>query len=238
MSKTIVESKPEIAKATHSGFTNWVIHHDDNLWFNIFYIGLAVVLSIWLGLFWLVAVVAVHGVFEMYRQLLLGHSTGNAFLETLWEIKLDIGLIIFAFWLGIYLDFIFGIVGLSAGARVAANVGGRAAQTGARAAVWQRFIRGFFITIDDMGLALKALGRRRSKKEKTREVQEIIIQTPRDEVAKEQGSSWRKKYSTGDWLALMFCGIFLLLILLAPLLTEKSAMEVLKIIAEDMKPFP
>ncbi len=238
MPKLTEAIKSENGRKIHSPFVRWVIHHDDSLWFNVFYIGLAVVLSIWLGLFWLVAVVGVHGVFEIYRQHLLGRRPANALLETLWELKLDIGLIIFALWLGVYLDFIFGIAGLSAGARAAANVGSRAAQTGARAAVWQRFIRGFFITLDDVGLALKAMGRRRSKKEKIDEVQEVIIQASEDDTAPEQGSSWSKKYTTGDWLALLFCGIFLLLILLAPLLTDKSGIEVLRMIAEDMKPFP
>ena len=238
MSERTDTNKSENTTTIHSPLVNWVIHHDDNLWFNVFYIGLAVVLSIWLGLFWLVAVVGVHGVFEIYRQHLLGHKPTNAFLETLWELKLDLGLIIFALWLCIYLDFIFGIAGLSAGARTAANVGSRAAQTGARAAVWQRFIRGFFITIDDVGLALKALGRRRSKKEKIHEVQEVILEASDDEPVENQGSSWRKKYTTGDWLSLMFCGVFLLLILLAPLLTGNSALEVLRMMAEDLKPFP
>lgn len=215
-----------------NGFQKWVLDHDSSIVFNILYIGLAVVLSIWLGLFWLVMVVGVHAVIEFYRQYLISSRAGYALLEALWEVKLDIGLIVFAFWLDIYLDFIFGIAGLSAGARVVAQAGGRVAQTGTRVAVWQRVIRGFFITLDDVGLALKALGKRKNKTHSkgSDENAEMPVQDNR--------LSWKKKYTVGDWLSLTFVGVFFLLILLAPYLTDKSITEVLIIIRDEMRPFP
>lgn len=53
---------------------DWVIRHDDSWLFTVLHIGLAVVLSIWIGLFWLVAVVVVHFAFEIVRQRSLNHT--------------------------------------------------------------------------------------------------------------------------------------------------------------------
>ena len=217
----------------------WVLHHDSKLSFNVLYIGLAVILSIWLGLFWLVAVVAAHGMIELYRQIVLGQPFRLAILEALWEIKLDIGLIIFAFWLDVYLSFIFGIAGLSAGARTAANLGSKAAQTGTRAAIWQRLIRGVFISLDDLGLAFRAFANR--KKDKGSKISET---TPREDTKEVEDSeyagknSWTGKYSPGDWFSMGFGFIFMLLILLSPVLIDKSYQEVASIILNELKPFP
>lgn len=44
----------------------WLIEHDDRWGFTIAYITLAVVLSLMISLFWLVAVVAAHGAIEYW----------------------------------------------------------------------------------------------------------------------------------------------------------------------------
>jgi len=139
---------------------------------------------------------------------------------------------VFAFWLGVYLDFIFGIAGLSAGARMAAQAGGRVAQTGTRVAVWQRTIRGVFITLDDVGLAFKALANR--KKKKSDESDSDIAKT----MAGNSVSSWCSSYSKGDWLSLAFVLIFFVLIVVAPIITGKSFVEVWHILVDEMQPFP
>lgn len=205
----------------------WVLRHDNCLYFNILYIGLAVVLSIWLGLFWLVAVVSVHAILEFFRQYLMSRKFGFALLESLWELKLDMGLIIFAFWLSVYLDFIFGLAGLSAGARVVAQTGGRVAQAGTRAAAWQRIIRGVFITLDDVGLAFKALRRKKDKKQQGGNADESGLKL-----------SWAQPYGTGDWFSILFLGVFFVLLFLAPLITGYDYPTVWSMISGEMKPFP
>ncbi len=115
----------------------WIIDHDDSKLFLVLYVGLAVVLSLWISLFWLVAVVAVHGLLEWIRQHHLDKKLAGVVARVMWEIKLDIALILFAMALDVYLDFILGLAGLQAVARggQAAARGGQAATRGGQAAV-------------------------------------------------------------------------------------------------------
>jgi hypothetical protein len=46
----------------------WIIDHDNSRLFVVAYVGLELVLSIFVGLFWLVFVVGLHVVFELVRQ--------------------------------------------------------------------------------------------------------------------------------------------------------------------------
>mgnify|MGYP005845606461 CR=1 FL=1 len=62
----------------------WVVHHDDKWLFVIFYVSLAVILSIWISLFWLLAVVAVHFGFELMRQSYLRSGFLPIMSEVLW----------------------------------------------------------------------------------------------------------------------------------------------------------
>lgn len=239
MQQTLTESAGAAKNKNKSALVTWVLQHDSKMSFNVLYIGLAVILSIWLGLFWLVAVVAAHGMIELYRQILLGQSFRVAIFESIWEIKLDIGLIIFAFWLDIYLGFIFGIAGLSAGARTAANLGSRAAQTGTRAVVWQRLIRGVFISLDDLGLAFRAMANRKKDQGVEKQEASTVTDTATNYGSEITGkSSWAGKYTTGDWLSLGFGFTFMMLILLAPVLIDKSYQEVAQIILKELRPFP
>jgi len=228
----MTHSEKEAGVISNNRLQSWVLNHDSSIVFNVLYIGLAVILSIWLGLFWLVAVVFVHALIEFYRQYLLSLRVRFSMVEALWEIKLDIALIIFAFWLGIYLDFIFGIVGLSAGMRATAQVSGRIAQTGTRAAVWQRLIRGVLISLDDVGLAFRAFAGNKSKGDKDSKSNKS------DTSVNTGASSWFGTYTLGDKFTIAFGLMFFMLIILTPLLTDKSVEDVLWMVAREMKPFP
>lgn len=223
----------------------WILIHDDNLWFNVLYIGLALILSIVLGLFWLVAVVAIHWCIELARQLLMGRRLFSGILETFWELKLDISLIIFALWLGVYLDVIFGVAGLSAASRATAQAGGRLARTGTSVAIWQRIIRSVLISLDDLGLAMKAISRKKKggNDNQTRNSGDADVDPALlgdDDVIKQgiEKTSWSRKYSKGDWFSLAFGGGFLMLIVLAPVITEIDYGNIWLSIREDLKPFP
>ena len=103
------------------GIRNWIINHDDSWLFIIGYIGLAVVLSIWISLFWLVAVVAVHFLFEIVRQHTIHDSWTTIISESLWELKLDIALVLFALVVSLYMDVVLGVAGLQGAARAGAS---------------------------------------------------------------------------------------------------------------------
>lgn len=231
------DSQSAIALQQPATLPGWILRHDDSKLFAFLYIGLALVLSIAIGLFWLVLVVAVHFALDLYKYSRLLGSWKAAAARAAWELKLDLSLVLFALWLSVYMDLIFGIAGLGAGARAAAQASSRAAQagsqataTGARAAVrvgarfaaWQRVIRGILLSLDDVGLAVRAAVGKKGKKAEKRS----------------SGSGWGEKWSTGDKLALGLGLASLLLILAAPLITPHTLTGMFSLLAHELKPFP
>lgn len=212
---------------------SWIINHDENKIFIAIYISLAVILSIALGLFWLCLVVAGHYVFELIRQYSQHKNLIRSSLVGLWEIKLDIFLVLFAFIISIYMDVILGVAGLSAGTRAVATAG-------ARFAGWQRIIRVILLSIDDLAQIFKAVGKSLSdkyvKKKHVSKTQAAKTESQADQPISTEVSP--DKLSKGDIVSLSFGAICLLLILCAPLLTDHSMTDVLKIILEDLRPFP
>jgi hypothetical protein len=125
-----------------------VLFHDDSKLFVFAYVGLAVVLAIWLGLFWLAAVVGVHFLIELVKQHHYDPRPLPVLARSLWELKLDIGLVVFGLVIAVYMGIILGAAGIGAAARVGA-------QAAARVGIWQRALRGILLTIDDVALVVK-----------------------------------------------------------------------------------
>jgi hypothetical protein len=187
----------------------------------VFYVGLGLVLSMTISLFWLVAVVVAHAVLEwlaMGRQGILDHRPGRV----LWHLKLDIGLVLVALWLGLYLELLFGLAGLGAAARAGA-------QTAARAVAWQRTIRGVLMTVDEAAHVVKAVAARNGRGGETvAEVAEVVDERP----------PWRRPWSRGDKFAVVFTLTWAALILLAPVLTHHTVASTLAALAADLHPWP
>jgi hypothetical protein len=225
---------------------DWIVHHDDSWLFLALYIGLAVVLSIWISLFWLVAVVGVHFAFEWVRQQTLRSGFGNILLEVLWELKLDIALVLFALALSLYMDVVLGIVGLRSAARLAP-----AAQAGlrssARFAAWQRVIRGVLLSIDDAAQVARAVTVSRSDAGAGAAGAEPVeseataagaAATPVASIPVAPHSGWRGRWSMGDWISAALGAACIVLILLAPSLTEHSFASMTATLATELHPFP
>ena len=195
----------------------WLVDHDNRTTFTIIYITLALVLSMAISMFWLVAVVAAHGVIEYWslgKQGLREHRLGL----TLWHIKLDIMLVLAALWLGLYIDLLFGVAGLSAAARTGAQVS-------ARVVAWQRAIRGVLLTVDEAALAAKAaVGGNGGHGGST--------------PGADQELPWRKRWSWGERLTIGASVVLAVLIVFSPLITDHSLTEALMILAEDLHPWP
>jgi hypothetical protein len=68
----------------------------------------------------------------------------------LWHLKLDIGLVLVALWLGLYIDTCSAWPGSAPAARAGA-------QTAARVVAWQRTIRGVLMTVDEAAHVVKAV---------------------------------------------------------------------------------
>lgn len=198
----------------------WVIDHDDSNVFVILYISLAVVLSIVISLFWLVVVVLIHFIFELVKQNELKTGLKGIIIRSSWELLLDFGLILFAFVIAIYMDVILGAAGIGAGARAGVQ---SASKVGARFVGWQRAIRGFLLSVDDLAQLSKF-----SKGN----------QTKINEVEFTEYGGWEQDWSFGDKSTLMFTVLSFALILLAPYLTGYNFEEVYRIIVEDLIPFP
>lgn len=197
----------------------WLVDHDNRTTFTILYITLALVLSMAISMFWLVAVVAAHGIIEFWA---LGRNgiDDRRLGRTLWHIKLDIALVLAALWLGLYIDLLFGVAGLSAAARTGA-------QATARFVAWQRTIRGALLAADEAALAAKAALGGNSKDEGPATMKRAIPPRP-----------WRQRWSIGDWLTMGSIAVLVIMILTAPLMTDHSITEAIAILAEDLHPWP
>ncbi len=127
----------------------WVRTHDERWLFVVLYLGLAVGLSVFVSLFWLVVVAALHFGLELVRQRHYRANGRSVFLHALWEVKLDVGLVLLALTLVLYIEVVLGILGVQSAARAAA-VSRAGARMGTRAAAWERNLRTFLLTVDEM----------------------------------------------------------------------------------------
>lgn len=233
MTLSSAEAIPEPPTQISAGpLRRWLITHDDKWTFIVPYIGLAVLLSVLISLFWLVVVVAVHFALEVARQTYLVCAAGRGGRpllivgRALWELKLDLALILFALVLSLYLEVTLGVVGLGAGARGAAMAGAR---VGARFTVIQQVLRGLLLSLDDLAQVVRVLLRRRkpSSRETAKEADhhDALALAPIEPTH-------------GDYAILVFAGVCALLIFAAPLLLDLTPAALLHQIAEEMTPFP
>jgi hypothetical protein len=132
---------------------DFIANHDDRWLFVILYIGLAVVLSIALSLFWLVAVAGLHFALEYLRQGEYRTRTLDIATHALWEIKLDIALVLLALAMALYMDVVMGLLGLQSAAR--ATAASRVGMRAARFAAWQRNLRAVVLLADDIARVIQ-----------------------------------------------------------------------------------
>lgn len=224
----------------------WIVQHDDSWLFIVPYIGLAVVLSIAISLFWLVALVVAHFVLEWVRQIYEAQNAGDQpgfgglLLRVLWELKLDLALIVFALVLAVYMEMALGVVGLGAAGRSGAMATARAvgrsgamttARVGSRFAVLQRVLRGVLLSLDDAAQVARAILQRRGA-------------SPPDEAATASASrplpdgrpGLRVSWSKADYAILGFGTLSLVLLMLAPVLTDHDVRSLLLTLAKELHP--
>jgi hypothetical protein len=211
----------------------WIVRHDDSRLFLVLYISLALVLSIVIGLFWLVALVAVHFAFEHVRFRHEGKRTGAALLAALDGVKLDVGLVLFALALALHMQVVMGLLGLQAASR--AGAAAQAGMRGVRFAAWEKVIRGIALSIDDAFQGARAVAAVRRKPAASGA--EAGVGADAAAVAPSEGS--RTRWITGDVLSLALCAVCLLLILAAPLTASYDGWgAVLRALAAELHPFP
>jgi hypothetical protein len=227
-----------ISKNAIASTYSWIIHHDEKWLFTLSYIGFAVVLSIWLSLFWLVLVVGVHFIFEFIRQWHLRSGIRQVLLGVLRELKLDIVLVLFAFTLSLYMDSVMGVVGLRSAARMGAVT--RAGLRGAsRITAWERGLRFLFLTVDDVAHLLRAFKMRSSQIAAVKTGKDAIDNQADDcELSPTSWRDWTPSWSKGDWLALVLGLVCIVLMIAVPYITEHSWTSAWSVLLDELRPFP
>jgi hypothetical protein len=241
------------AAAPARSIAAWVRDHDERWTFVVLYLGLAIGLTMFVSLFWLVAVAGLHFALELYRQAHAGRSRWEVVGQALWEVKLDVGLVLLALTLVLYIDMVLGLLGLQSAARAAA-VTRAGARLGSRAAAWERNIRTFLLTIDEMvrvahaavmvrkrggsraaGREIRAAGREiRAAKAAKAAVAERVVPV----AHRRPSEGWRGQWGTADWIGLGLVVAGILLMLLAPFLTPHDAGSATAALLAELRPIP
>jgi hypothetical protein len=216
----------------------WIINHDDSRFFIIAYIGLAVVLSAFVSLFWLVAVVGLHLLLEYERQRHMKGPGPGAWKEALWELRLDFSLVAFAMVVAVYMEYAVGLAGLQLAPRL-----GRAAAVGARGtarfAAWSRVIRVILLSLDDVAQVLRAAMLGKRKNQTVKQGRMVIAGADAAEYSSAELRGGRPgRWSWGNRLILLFFMASAGLLLLVPVLTDHSVQSAISVIMTEMHPWP
>lgn len=212
-------SVPEPRQAQAGG---WIVEHDDRRSFVLPYLALSVGCSLFVSLFWLLVLVGIHLTIELARarRFHLEPRLGRA----LWEIKLDLALLLLALSMAVYMDVAFGVLGLGASARA----GGAAARAGARSSALRRALRAAFLVLDDivrvLGIAVAAKGIGKGAQSHA----DVPPTTP----------PWRSRWSWGDRIAIALGAGVALLLILSPWLSGHDLEGILGILLAELHPFP
>jgi hypothetical protein len=230
------EGVADPAEGRGPSLKEWIRDHDQKWLFVVCYLGLAVVLSVFVSLFWLAAIGAIHFALEIFRQAHYRNGAWNVVAHALWETKLDIALIILALTLVLYVEVVMGILGLQSAGRAAA--GSRAV---ARLAAWERNLRTALLTADEAARIAHAgvtfAKRARSGGEGEAEAQEA--ETPAASAPDLSGqSAWSGGWSLGDKVSVGLLVLGILLIIAAPYVTAYDWPSAMQALAHELRPFP
>lgn len=201
-----------------SSIRAWALEHDDRRTFVWPYFALSIAAGIFLNLFWLVALVGFHFSMELYRQKAAGLK--GVVLRALWEVKLDVALVLISLAMSIYMDVVFGVLGLG---RVTASL----ARAGGRLAVVHRFIRPVLLSLDDavriLGALVGASGARHAMPDAPAPVAEL---------------PWSGRWALGDVVAVGLVVLSLGLLAAAPLVSGHDFHGLLRIVVDELRPIP
>jgi hypothetical protein len=220
-----LESTPSVVP-WRTAIREWIDEHDHSWAFIASYLGLAVVLSVFVSLFWLVFMAGAHLLLEVVRHRRPDWSAGRVLAHAAWEVKLDFALVLLALGMAVYVDVMLGVLGIGSAARAAAitRTGVRAAS---RVAAWERNLRGFLLTIDEMVRVARAV---------------FMIRRGRPAevpaLAAAPSEPWRARWGIGDRIAIVMGTVCILLIFAAPVFTQHSWASVASLLVQELRPFP
>lgn len=214
----------------------WIAEHDDRWSFILLYVGGAILLSVYAGLFWVGMLMLLHMVLEYISHNIAGVPKPLA--HALWETKLDIGLFLFALVIVLYSEAVMGALGLGQAAR-AGQAATRGAQVVTRFGIIQRSLRVFLLIVDDLTKFMLAVWRgvrnKKKKKNGTGNNEPVYHSLEEAEEHNKGGPPWRRM-TKGDYGSLGFGFVCLCLIITAPLLTGFSAEGAIAEILSELRP--
>ncbi|NWF95190.1 MAG: hypothetical protein HXY34_03525 [Candidatus Thorarchaeota archaeon] len=216
-----------------------VLNHDESRKFSIAYILAAVVLSIVISLFWLVAVVAVHFALDMVKNYHDTSSLVQSTKDSAYALKLDISFIFFALAASVYLNVMFGVAGVARSARLSRlpRAGTQVSQAlGEEALGFQRVIKGVMMSADDVAQCAKGAARLKSGINFNPE-NPLYSATGFVAEAQHNPSSDCRR-SKGDIASILLGVICIGLLILAPVLTGIDYLSILEMLADELQPFP
>jgi len=160
----------------------------------------------------------VHGVIEWVRQASVDRSLISIVKRVMWELKLDIALILFAAAIAVYMDVILGVAGLGSAARLGLH-------SGARVAGWGRAFQGLLLSVDDMAHVARVAFMKKSHGQPLSPAEEHALYP------------WREP-GWGDWFALGLGAVCVVMVAVAPWLIGMSYGEIAGIFSVEFHPFP
>jgi hypothetical protein len=202
----------------------WIVNHDESKLFLVLYLTLALVLSVAIGLFWLVALVVVHFAFEHVRSRHEGLTGRAALGRALWNVKLDVALVLFALVLALYLQVVMGVLGLHAVSRAGA-LAQAGARGGIRFAAWEKVIRGILLSADDAVQGVRAFAAVRARR-------------TGDAPSRAAEPEPAPRLTRGDRFTLGLAAVCTVLILASPWMGHESWQAVVGTLAAELHPFP
>ncbi len=214
-----------------NSFKQWIMDHDERWSFIFLYVGAAILLSIYLNLFWVTMLLAANFLLKVYRNNLI--SLTNPVVSALWQIKLDVSLILFSLAVAIYAEHIFAALGLGQAAR--AGVAVRSIRFATRFGVLERGMKVFLMTVDDLARLLRVVARISGNGNGD---SNAAVQSgePAVIVAGEDRSSPWLAAGKGDWFSLAFGLFCLALIMSDPLITGSALPETIAHVVHELSP--
>ena len=210
------------------------------------YIGFAVVLSVWLSLFWLVLMVGIHFAFEVIRQSREFPRWPAVLSMASWEVRVDVALLLLAFAVSLYMDLIMAILGLQSLGRAAVAT----SRVGTRAVAWQRAVRAVVLGFDDVANAIRAIFMKKGNAAEPApattgagagpEAPEEPAQAPASLPDRRSPvvPGWGDRWGFWDRFTMALCGACMAAMIAAPPLTESTYGEAVETLREELRPFP
>lgn len=212
----------------------WIRDHDERWSFIAIYILGAIGLSVFMNLFWVMMLAMAHLTLKTVRNMIVGQPA--PLLSALWQIKLDIALILFAICIAVYSHHLFAALGLGQAARGAAIA--------TRFGIIERGLKVFLMTIDDqarlVGAAIKLTRRRRAAGKNDAdalpELPDVVAASGIDPEPYTHVLPWTKM-GKGDYFALGFGVVCLGLLAFSPIILSIDPGHALHTVLHEISPF-